>query len=95
MRLSARKMPGYTGGEGCQNCGFVNNGTRHYGQQIKGSEGEAFGFSGYRGPYCSAKCYRVHYPGDGENYVPPAGTPDVAVDTALVQNPDLQRFIRR
>ena len=71
MALAIRKMAGYSGGEGCVRCHMVNSGTRHYGQEITITDpaGDIHGFSGYRGPYCSAKCYRLDYPGDGQDYV--------------------------
>ncbi len=48
-------------GQGCQHCGVVTAG-RNYGEKVE------FGFTGWRGPFCSASCYRAAYP--AENKVP-------------------------
>ena len=64
MALSVRKLPGYTGKEGCVGCGSPN-GSRHYGQELT-LEG-IHAFTGWRGPYCSARCYRANYPDEIDN----------------------------
>ena len=52
-----RRLPGYSGWEGCLNCGATP--TRFYGEDVPT---EHFtGFTGWRGPYCSVPCYRLEH----------------------------------
>ena len=60
MSLVISKLPGNTGKEGCLACGFAWGRTKHYGHEIVLDD--VYGFSGWRGPFCSAKCYRTMYP---------------------------------
>ena len=67
--LLTLRLAGYTGNEWCTREGCDSLGsrrTRHYGEQIDieaGLPGAGKpGFTGWRGPYCSAKCYRLAHP---------------------------------
>ena len=62
IKVESRRMTGFTGQESCQARVYgqtqcePGKTTRHYGEFVE------FGFSGWRGPYCSVKCYRAAYP---------------------------------
>jgi hypothetical protein len=66
-KVLSRKLAGWSGQEGCQR--LLNDPpsedcrgktTRHYGEDV--NYGDVTGFTGWRGPFCSAACYRLAYP---------------------------------
>jgi hypothetical protein len=70
-KIESRRMPGYTGLESCQRLATADPGdasvdacigrnTRHYGEDTH--NGEVTGFTGWRGPYCSVRCYKLVHP---------------------------------
>lgn len=82
-KLTPVRLEGYTGQESCiragePDCKIVGAGTRFYGEPV--CIDGAYGWSGNRGPFCSAACYYREYPHD-PRLPEPAPEPDyVEVD---------------